>query len=201
MSKFKIYQKDNDDENKVLRKVSTEIPKDEILNSENQKLIEDMTYFLEVQPDGAALAAPQVGVNKRLFIVSPHIFDAVGRKVESPDDLVFINPKIIKTSKKSKQMDEGCFSVRYWYGIVKRSTNITIKAFNKKGVEKTWGVGGILAQVFQHEIDHLDGILFCDKAKNLEKMSDEKIEELAKQRKEMEKERQMEKTQKKVGKK
>ncbi|PID83165.1 peptide deformylase [Candidatus Campbellbacteria bacterium] len=193
MSKLKIYQKENPEENKVLRSISEEIPQNEITSSENQKLIDDMTYFLEVQPDGAALAAPQVGVNKRLFIVSPHIFSAVGRKIESADDLVFINPEIIKTSKKSKQMDEGCFSVRYWYGDVKRSTNITISAFNKKGVKKTWGAGGILAQVFQHEIDHLDGILFCDKAKNLEKMSQAKIDQLTKERKQMEKERNAEK--------
>ena len=125
----------------------------------------------------------------RMFIVSPHIFEAVDRQISDPADLVFINPKIIKQSKKTAFLDEGCFSVRWWYGQVKRSKNITIEAYNKNGEKKVWGAGGLLAQVFQHEIDHLDGILFSDKAINLEKMPDEKIAEIVKERKQMEKER------------
>ncbi len=110
---IKIFQKDNPEENKVLRKISEEVEPKEIKSPEIQKIISDMLYFLEVQPDGAALAAPQIGINKRIFIVSPHIFDAVDRKIESEDDLVFINPKIIKKSKKGTFLDEGCFSVRW----------------------------------------------------------------------------------------
>jgi peptide deformylase len=103
--------------------------------------------------------------------------------------LVFITPKIIKKSKKGKFMDEGCFSVRWWYGQVKRANNVTIEAFNQSGQKKTWGAGGLLAQVFQHEIDHLDGVLFSDKAINLEKMPEEKRKELEDERKKMENER------------
>lgn len=186
---IKIYQKENPEENKVLRAISPAVAGSDIMSDQVQKVANDMLYFLEVQPDGAALAAPQIGINTRMFIISPHIFEAVDRKISDAADLVFINPKIIKQSKKTAFLDEGCFSVRWWYGQVKRSKNITIEAYNKNGVKKTWGAGGLLAQVFQHEIDHLNGVLFCDKAINLEKMAEEKIAEIDAERKQMEKER------------
>ena len=187
--KLKIYQKENPKENKVLRNISKNVEISEIKSEKIKKIISNMNYFIEVQPDGVALAAPQIGENVRVFVVSAHVFEVLDKKIESPADLVFINPKIIKKSKKTKMMDEGCFSVRWIYGQVKRSTNITISATNADGVEKTWGAGGLLAHIFQHEIEHLDGILFCDKAINLEKMNDERIAEITKERKEMEKNR------------
>ena len=109
---IKIYQRDNPEENKVLRTISPAVNVENISSVEVQKVADDMAYFLEVQPDGAALAAPQIGVNKRMFIVSPHIFAAVKREVTDTADLIFINPKIIKQSKKTNHLDEGCFSVR-----------------------------------------------------------------------------------------
>ncbi len=187
--KLKIYQKENPEENKILRKISKNVELSEIKSKKIRKIISDMNYFIEVQPDGVALAAPQIGKNFRIFVVSPHVFEVLNKKIKSPADLVFINPKIIKQSKKTKMLDEGCFSVRWIYGQVKRSTNITISAINADGVEKTWGAGGLLAHIFQHEMEHLDGILFCDKAINLEKMSDEKIAEITAERKQMEKNR------------
>ena len=144
-----------------------------------------MQYFLDVQPDGVGLAAPQIGQNYRIFIVSPRTFEYSGRHVE-PEDTVFINPKIIKQSKKTDLLDEGCFSVRWMYGQVDRYRNTTIEAYNLKGELKQWSSGGLLAQLFQHEIDHLDGILFCDKAINLERMKDEDIEKINKERKKLE---------------
>jgi peptide deformylase len=190
---IKIYQSDIPEENKVLRAVSPIVDVLEISSPAVTETIKNMQYFLEVQPDGVALAAPQIGKNMRIFVVSSHVFAHVGRNLESDDDLVFINPKVLKMSKKTKMLDEGCFSVRWFYGQVKRSTNITIEAYNKKGVKKTWGVGGLLAHVFQHEIEHLDGLLFSDKAVGLERMPDTQIAEIQKERKEMEQTRKQKK--------
>ena len=77
-------------------------------------------------------------------------------------------------------MPEGCLSVRWLYGEVKRSTNATILAYDEKGEKFTRGAGGLLAQIFQHETDHLDGILFTDKARNLEEMSPESVNQASK---------------------
>lgn len=188
MKKIEIYQKENPEQEKILRKISEEVKIDEINSEKIKKVISDMQYFLEVQPDGAALAAPQIGQNYRIFIVSPNVFKASGRHIE-PEDTVFINPIIVKQSKKTDLLDEGCFSVRWMYGEVDRYRNTTITAYNLKGELKEWSSGGLLAQVFQHEIDHLDGILFCDKAINLDRMKDEDIEKINTDREKLEKER------------
>lgn len=87
------------------------------------------------------------------------------------DDLVFINPKITNYSKEKKWMEgEGCLSVRWVYGKVQRSTKVTIRAYNEHGKVFERGAGGLLAHIFQHEVDHLNGILFIDKAKDLEEV-------------------------------
>jgi len=94
--------------------------------------------------------------------------------LSSQGDLVFINPEIIKISKKKGSVPEGCLSVRWLYGEVKRSTNATIRAYDENGKIFTRGGGGLLAQIFQHEVDHLNGVLFIDKAKNLVEIKPEK---------------------------
>jgi peptide deformylase len=91
------------------------------------------------------------------------------------EDLVFINPEIIKKSKEVKEMEEGCLSVRWLYGKVKRSNKVTVKAIDQTGKEFVMGASSLLAQIFQHEIDHLDGILFTDKAKDLEEIKPKEI--------------------------
>jgi len=173
---------------KILRQLAKEIPINEIKSPKIKKIIKEMDEALSSQDDGVAIAAPQIGVSLRIFIVSGKIFDphfatpnTASRDRPAFDkqfttdkkkypDLVFINPKIIKLSKKKGFMPEGCLSVRWLYGEVKRSTNATILAYNEKGVKFTRGAGGLLAQIFQHETDHLDGILFIDKAKNLQEI-------------------------------
>ncbi len=174
---MKIYQHKNKEEDKVLRKISDDIAFSDITSKEIKKIIDGMKNFLTLQPDGVALAAPQVGKNKRLIVLSQKVFDSVGRKVDE-NDLVFINPKIIKHSKKKIISEEGCFSVRWYYGNVERYAKVTVEAYNKVGEKKQWSSGGFLSQVLQHEIDHLDGILFIDKTDDIWKMSKEEIEEI-----------------------
>lgn len=127
------------------------------------KIIKDMQEALDNEDDGVALAAPQIGLPLRIFVVSPRAYS----KNDKNCPLVFINPTITKRSKKEQLVDEGCLSIRWLYGEVKRSTNATVEAFDEKGKRFTRGGGGILAQIFQHEVDHLEGVLFTDKARNV----------------------------------
>lgn len=163
-------------ENPVLRKIAAEVPITEIAGVKIKKIIADMKTALHGELDGVAIAAPQIGVSLRIFVVSGKIFDQdfkdgakmLEKKTQDHPDLVFINPKFIKKSKTTAWLPEGCLSVRWLYGEVKRSTNATISAYNEEGKKFTKGSGGLLAHIFQHEIDHLDGTLFIDNARNLE---------------------------------
>lgn len=162
-----IIQKEND----ILRKNSSEVPVEQIESTEIQEILQDMKDSLATQSDGVALAAPQISISKRIFIVSKHVFEM--QEWDGKFETIFINPKIIKQSKDKKTMDEGCLSVRPYYGKVKRSSRATVEAFNEKGEKFEMEGSGLLAQIFQHEIDHLDGILFIDKAKNVRALPEE----------------------------
>jgi len=166
--------------NKVLRKIAKEVPVSDIKKSKIQKIISDMNEALNSQYDGVAIAAPQIAVSLRIFIISGKIFDEdfirgegtnIKNKIYRHSNMVFINPIIKKISKDKKLMTEGCLSVRPIYGKVRRATKVTVEAYNEKGEKFTMSASGLLAHAFQHEIDHLEGILFTDKAKNLEKIN------------------------------
>lgn len=169
-------------DNPVLREVSIEVSVKDISSEKIQKVLHDMKKALYSQDDGVAIAAPQIGVPLRIFLVSGKIFDKnfeaedyKPAKTKTWTDFVFINPEIIKLSKKKEvKFGEGCLSVRWLYGEVERATNATITAYDEHGVKFTRGAGGLLAHIFQHEIDHLDGILFIDKAKHLEEIPPQK---------------------------
>ena len=78
--------------------------------------------------------------------------------------LVFINPVVTKISKDKAWLEEGCLSVRYKYGKIERAVKATVAALDENGKKFTRGGSGLLAQIFQHETDHLEGVLFIDKA-------------------------------------
>lgn len=163
----KILQKGNE----ILEQKAQEINSRDIQSVKIKKIIKIMKDTLEKQKDGIALASPQIGKSFRLFIVSSKAYELdEDKKNKENKYLVFINPEIIKLSKKKEWLEEGCLSVVGIIGKVKRSTNCTIKAFDENGKIFTRGAGGLLAQVFQHEIDHLNGILFTSKAKDLYKI-------------------------------
>ena len=95
--------------------------------------------------------------------------------------MIFINPKITKTSKEKQNLEEGCLSVRYFYGKVERPKKATIEWTNENGEKLSRGVSGLLAQIVQHENDHLDGILFTDKATELVEITPEEFEKNVKE--------------------
>ena len=89
--------------------------------------------------------------------------------------MVYINPVITKKSREKKLMEEGCLSVRYLYGKVNRSTKASIEGYDEFGNFFKKGGAGLLAQIFQHETDHLDGVLFIDSAIDLENIPPETL--------------------------
>lgn len=139
-----------------------------------------MKHALHREPDGVAIAAPQIAESLRIFIVAGFVFDLKKKNIggtKSPDK-VFINPEIIKHSKEAKWVPgEGCLSVRWIYGSVKRYKQATVRAYDESGKSFTMSGSGLIAQIFQHEIDHLDGILFTDHAKDIKHMSEVEIAE------------------------
>lgn len=163
--------------NKVLREKAREILIKDIKTPKIKKVLKEMSLALKSQNDGVAIAAPQIGYPLSVFVVSGKIFHkdfikgegALEKipKEEIPKDLVFINPKISKLSREKEWLPEGCLSVRWLYGNVFRSKKATVTAYDENGKKFIRGASGLLAQIFQHETDHLAGTLFIDKAKDL----------------------------------
>lgn len=171
-------------ENTILRDVAREIPTTDIVSARIQKIIAEMKRLLAQEKHGVALAAPQVEESLRLFIVSGEALaerdDAKTILEASPlglrKDQVYINPILIKISRAKKEKHEGCLSIRGKWGYVPRAEKATIRAYDEYGNLFTRGASGFLAHIFQHEMDHLDGVLYIDKAKTLydDKPEDEK---------------------------
>ncbi len=173
----------------VLRKKAAEVPLAKIKSAKVQKLLKDMASALFTQDDGVALAAPQIGVSLRIFIVAKAALKMPERVEErqrmeerkklkqAEGFLTFINPAIAKLSREKAVLDEGCLSVRPLYGKIRRSKKATIRAYDEYGKFFERGASGLLAQIFQHETDHLEGILFTDKATELREMpGEERVE-------------------------
>jgi len=160
--------------NAALRKVAREIAVSEIESKRIQTIIAEMKKLLSKEEFGVALAAPQVGESLKLFVVSGRALargsrnspDEPEKKDEAPAlaDQVYINPELLKLSRKKTEKHEGCLSLRGFWGLVPRAEKATIRAYDEKGARFTRGASGFLAHIFQHEMDHLEGILYTDKA-------------------------------------
>jgi peptide deformylase len=150
----------------ALHTIASEITPEEFSSGMVKKLLKDLREAIKTYKiDGytaVAIASPQIGVSKRMFIIE----DQSGEADRLPT-VIAINPKITKFSKKTHVVGEGCLSIPDKYGLVKRSTNVTLEALDENGNKFTRGAGGLLAQIIQHETDHLDGILFTDRAEKI----------------------------------
>jgi peptide deformylase len=142
----------------LLRSKAEAIPDGEIGTTNTQRIVQDMKDTLADTQLGIAIAAPQIGESKRIFIVSPRAFG------EGADFLVCINPVLTKLSRDKADLEEACLSIPGLAGTVRRSNKVTLRAFDEKGNAFERGASGLLAQIFQHEYDHLDGVLFTDRA-------------------------------------
>jgi peptide deformylase len=164
----------------VLNEVAKPIAKKDIRSRKVASVIKRMKAVLKKEQFGVAIAAPQIGESLRIFIVAGRMLrSGAGKAFDernapssamseeealSAEDKVFINPEITRMSKAKKEMGEGCLSVRGKYGSVLRSEKATVKALDEEGKEFVHHGSGIMAQIFQHEMDHLEGILYTDKA-------------------------------------
>ena len=184
----KILQK----EAQLLRKIAESVPPGKITSPKIQKILQEMKTILVSQDDGVAIAAPQIGYSLRIFIISKRVQSIVKKfrpesqidaRIDKDNkvldentfkDMVFINPNLKKISKEKMIVEEGCLSVRYLYGKVSRGRKAVVEAYDEKGKKFTKGASGLMSQIFQHEVDHLNGILFIDKAKYVEEILPEK---------------------------
>lgn len=135
-------------------------------------LVDDMFDTLRNAP-GVGLAAPQIDISERIIVV-----EYAEDEGEKPQSFAVINPEIVKTSTETEFGVEGCLSIPKIVGEVERFSAIQVKGFNKFGKPIKIKASGWLARIFQHEIDHLDGILFTDRATRIWQPSQEETAEL-----------------------
>lgn len=147
-----------------------------------QQLIADMIETMREAP-GVGLAAPQVAVSQRIAVIEfaePLPEDAPPEAEQPPPKLyVIVNPEITDHSEEMVTGTEGCLSLPGYAGDVLRHQSVTVKALNRKGKQVKIKAQGWLARIFQHEIDHLDGVLFIDKASKVWKVKEDSPEEAA----------------------
>ena len=133
----------------ILRKKSREV---EIVDDKIREILDDMVETMH-KYNGVGLAAPQIGILKRLVVID--LYDEKG-------PIKLVNPKIVK-EKGKQEVEEGCLSFPNQYGRIVRPNKIKIEALNEEGQKIKLDGEALLAQAISHEIDHLDGILFVDK--------------------------------------
>jgi peptide deformylase len=129
-----------------------------------QKLVDDMIDTMRDEP-GVGLAGPQVNVSQRVIVVEYSVDDS--DENAPTKTYVFANPEITKRSEETVMGMEGCLSVPNLIGEVERAQEITVVGLNRHGRKQKLHAKGWLARIFQHEIDHLDGVLFVDRAEKL----------------------------------
>lgn len=143
----------------ILRQVSKPI---EQVDDELLKLADDMLETMYDAP-GIGLAAIQIGVPRRLLVID------VAREGEEKNPQIFINPEIVKSSDERSVYEEGCLSIPEYYAEVERPAAVTVRHIGRDGKEHMVEADGLLATCLQHEIDHLNGVLFIDHISRLKR--------------------------------
>jgi peptide deformylase len=160
--------------NEILRQKSIDVQD----LSEAKTIARNLTDTLnDPNLPGTGLAAPQIGINKRIFVARQFINR---EENEIFKDIVMINPIIIKLSENTNTMLEACLSIKDTYGYVRRPNNIKVLYTDLKGDKVTLKTGGFLARVIQHEFDHLEGVLFIDKVEDDKTYTEKEVDEMLK---------------------
>jgi peptide deformylase len=128
-----------------------------------KKLIKDMLETMHAVPGRAGLAGPQVGISLRVIVI------CVPEEEEKEEDVVLVNPEIVKT-KGERIVQEGCLSIPGYVGEIKRAEQVTAKGKKADGTEMRIKAEGMLAEALEHEIDHLNGILYIDHLESPDKL-------------------------------
>ncbi len=161
--------------NPILRKKSESLEK---VDDELKKLLDDMIETMYAAP-GIGLAAVQIGILKRLIVID------VSKDNEKKSPLYLINPEIISKSKKTSIYEEGCLSLPGHFAEIERPAECTVKYIDYYGKKKEMTATGLLSTCIQHEVDHLNGVLFIDYLSKLKK--DMIVKKLIKHKKELNK--------------
>lgn len=124
-----------------------------------KKLVRDMIETLHAEPGRVGLAAPQTGIPLRVIVIG----------LPEEEDIVVINPQIVRR-RGERWLNEGCLSVPGYFGEIKRAESVTVKGRDQNGKEVRIKADGLLAQVLEHEIDHLNGILYLDYLESMDEL-------------------------------
>lgn len=130
------------------------------VDDEVRHLIADM-FETMYDADGVGLAAPQVGVSLRVIVVDP--------RDESVPPFALVNPEIVERAEEVERGEEGCLSIPGLREIVERSARVVVEGLDRDGLPRRIEAEGLVARILQHEIDHLDGILFIDRLSPLKR--------------------------------
>jgi len=139
----------------VLRQKAKRVP---TVDKSVQRLIDDMVETMQ-QANGAGLAAPQVGVSLRVIVL----------QVPGEEPIAIVNPEIVKRTGE-QEVAEGCLSFPGYAGEIKRSASVTVKGLDRQGKPTRIKATGLMAETLQHEIDHLNGILYIDHLESQDKL-------------------------------
>ena len=171
LSKLKIVTVD-DKNKKILRKQIKELELTSVKKKELRELVKTMRSLMK-KVNGIGLSANKVGLDMKFFVAQ--VTDEQGRL----KFYTIINPEITKTSTEEVEIEEGCLSVPGKHGLVKRPKKITLTGFNISGKKIKINAWDLLARVFQHEVDHLDGKLIIDKCEKVYSTEEEELEDTA----------------------
>ena len=138
----------------------------EVVDDEIRQLVDDMFETMYDAP-GIGLAAIQVGEPIRMLVMD------ISKEDEDRKPHVLINPEVVATGDEPSTYEEGCLSIPGFLGEVERPESVTVKGFTRQGQPTRIKAKGWLARIFQHEIDHLDGVLFIDRAESVWKLEEE----------------------------
>ncbi len=139
----------------VLRQKAKRVP---TVDGSIQRLIDDMIQTMR-QTNGVGLAAPQVGVSLRVVVL----------QMPGEEPITIVNPQIVKRSGE-REVIEGCLSVPGYYGEIKRSVSVTVKGWDRQGKAIRIKATGLMAQALEHELDHLNGILYIKHIESQDKL-------------------------------
>jgi peptide deformylase len=130
------------------------------VSDQTRQLIRDMFETMYAE-EGVGLAAPQVGVSERIIVVDPHNDEIAA--------FALINPEIVETSKETEKGEEGCLSIPGLRDLVERSVRVVVRGTTPEGEQRELDLHGLPARIIQHEVDHLDGVLFFDRLSPLKR--------------------------------
>lgn len=154
--------------NEILRRKALPV---KTFDADLQQLIDDMIETMRLAP-GVGLAAPQVNVPLRVAVIEygGEADEENGDKPPKKKLFALVNPEITRASKETEVATEGCLSIPGLVGDVERSVSVTVSAQNRRGQPIKLKASGWLARIFQHEIDHINGILYIDKATKVQSL-------------------------------